>query len=100
LEDVYYFLSGIIMFVSGFLEFGADKIFLELKVPYKKKHETIVHHPSVIAKSPGEEKPKESSPKDKKKKDTKGKSDYIFCTNCGRKLNKDSKFCDDCGYKI
>ena len=89
------------MLVAGFLEFGANKIFFEPKVPYKKKHKPIVHQPPVIAtQPPAEEEPKEAPKKDKKKKDSGDKSDSIFCPNCGKKLNKDAKFCADCGNEI
>jgi hypothetical protein len=54
------------MLISGFLEFGAKKVFFEPKVPYKKKHEPIVHQPPVVAtQTPEKKKPKETSKKDK-----------------------------------
>jgi hypothetical protein len=86
------------MFISGFLEFGAKKVFFEPKVPYKKKQKPVAPQPPVVATpSPEEEKPKEEPKKDKKEKKPKDTSDSIFCPTCGRKLNKDAKFCADCG---
>lgn len=93
-------LSGIVMLVAGILEFSTNKIFFEPKVPYKKKHEPISYQTPVITKPSREEKPKEAPLKDKKKKEPKDKSNYLFCPNCGKKLNKDAKFCADCGSEI
>lgn len=100
-------LSGIIMFVSGILEFAGRKVFFEPKVPYGR-HKALKHKPPVVATTPPEEKPvekpkekqKEEPKKEPKQEEAKNESEKVYCPHCGRELKKGATFCADCGGKI
>ena len=89
---IYLIIGGIILLVSGFLEFFAKKEFFKPKKTKKNVMTALPQKPqspvqtAKTAKEPSEEKPN----------DTKENVEEV-CPHCNSKIKKDSKFCTNCG---
>jgi hypothetical protein len=77
--------AGIIIIISGIVEFIANsQLFTPKAVPKKKSAKGKSTPPQNISQQP----PPETS------------KSQIFCTECGSKIKENSAFCTNCGKKV
>jgi len=98
------FISGIILIIAGFLEFTSKTQFFATKTPLPGQfpHEMSVQQVPQKLQQPQVQQPLpvDRPPKSEKIKQKKTKTIDAYCTECGAKLDKNSKYCIACGKKI
>jgi len=97
--------GGIIMIIAGVFEVIANKTFFEPKTPFKtkkkwfgRKKEPVMQQTPPYQNQPMPAQTPQTQQQPAEKSET--TDDFIFCTECGKKIPKNAEFCPECGKKL